>query len=989
MKEVLLSRQSGNANTSSSGGGAGVARGGASDGPSDGNLPTAQNRSVGPAVWVPTIGRTWTAANEGKTTTAKTKTKSKTTSKSRRRVGGPMRSSAPIVGFVDAPPKTAAGGSGSGGSSGGGNAAGSMPGTMPGGAGRNGDGLRVLGMIPKRGGGGTAAGNASSRERKSVEVVAVPPSAPTVSAVPSPSASAASFPFASASFASTASTATSITSSSKAARRTSLLSAEARLRVSTSTSISRKAGGRTAGIGSTASKTPGSSSSIMTTIDPSPAGAAPYGRTCGRTCGGGDGMDGASLGGDNGGVGEPFSFWSSGYDQDEYDDDDEEGKVVEGGCATGGSMGHDDWDGDGTTAGIISSGVGVGGVGGGIGGKQEGSWMSGAYRYLSGNSNSSNNNNTSTAMAMTDDATETMGMAEMMMISGSGTDRTAVVVNSNSKWSIQNVAPSAARTKSDNTHDAHEVGARAKNKVAATARSAGNGPTNGAAVPPPFSLISPVPIHASASIAVTNAFHANASSNVVSAAAATSNKIFKTTSSIKFGKAKADLTCHPVITSVDKNTTTTDAANTKRGGSVASSTDRSMDRIAALIDVLERSGKLIPMDEGEEEGADASVSISALTADATPKTGTAITTTTPTGGQGLAAYVSASSSSYNPSGNAYGLSTTRRGGTSTFASPLRLESYQHLLLDRFLPPKDVTTPNVGSGTATTGTWPIDTEMTDPFSNDPDTVKDIGSGDGATKKRARGGRGKRTKKVAKKRPGRARTGDTDVGGAITTTTATSRGRGKSGKGPARNDGRPPSLDTYLAGLNEANLKKAEVKRRALEREEEYGLASASANGVAEKGKAIEVDEDMEGEDAFSFDAYDASQPGRGAGGYPKTLATDNDGNNLAPKHCFGRKWLYEVVCEPTGALADASSKENVGPAKKKRRRVFTAAHKNGSSVIGGSTANRVTFTTIGKGAINHRICVRCRHCKDNKDCLRPSSLSDTHFYNLLVFWANNH
>ena len=813
---------------------------------------------------------------------------------------------------------------------------------MSGSAGRNGGGLRVLGIIPK--GGSTTGNTGSSRERKSA-VVAVPSAAPTVFAVPSPSASAATFPFASASFASTASTATSTTSSSKAARRTSLQSAEARLRTTTL----RKVGGRTAGIGSTASRTPGSSSSrsmtTTTTTVPSPVGAAAYGRT--YMYGGGGGVGGGVGGGGSGGEGGPFSFWSSGYDYDDdyvYDDDDGDGKVGEAGCATG-SMGHDYLNGDGTTGSCSSSsGVGMKSAGGGFGGEQEGSWMS-----------------------------------------------------------IQNVEPSAARTNSDNTYDiydAHEVGDRAMSKVAATGRPAGTGPatgtaTNGAAAPTLPSLISPVPIHTGAPTAATDVFQANTPSNAVLAvaAAATSNKIFKTTSSAKFGKAKADLTCQPVTVSANKTTTTTEAATTKNGGSGRSrGSDRSMDRMVALIDILERSGKLIPMDEGEDRDVDASVIIPALpattTATATPKARTLPNTnSTPSGGQGLAAYVSAtSSSSYTPSGNAYGLSTARKGGTSTFASPLPLEPYQHLLLDRFLPPKDVTTPNVTT-TATTGAWP--TEMTDPISADPDSVKDNGSGNGGTKKRARGGRGKRTKKVAKKKSGRGKAGDTDVGGAITTTTATSRGRGKSGKGPARNDGRPPSLDTYLAGLNEAKLKKAEVKRRALEREEEYGLASASANGVAEKGKAIEVDEDMEGEDAFSFDAYDASQPGRGAGGYPKTLATDNDGNNLAPKHCFGRKWLYEVVCEPTGALADASSKENVGPAKKKRRRVFTAAPKNGSSVVGGGAANKVTTTTIGKDATNHRICVRCRHCKDDKDCLRPSSLSDTHFYNLLVFWANNH
>jgi len=50
---------------------------------------------------------------------------------------------------------------------------------------------------------------------------------------------------------------------------------------------------------------------------------------------------------------------------------------------------------------------------------------------------------------------------------------------------------------------------------------------------------------------------------------------------------------------------------------------------------------------------------------------------------------------------------------------------------------------------------------------------------------------------------------------------------------------------------------------------------------------------------------------------------------------------------------------------------------------------VTSTTVGSGVVDHRLYIRCRHCQDGADCLRPSSLSDSHFYNLLVFWAANH
>ena len=59
------------------------------------------------------------------------------------------------------------------------------------------------------------------------------------------------------------------------------------------------------------------------------------------------------------------------------------------------------------------------------------------------------------------------------------------------------------------------------------------------------------------------------------------------------------------------------------------------------------------------------------------------------------------------------------------------------------------------------------------------------------------------------------------------------------------------------------------------------------------------------------------------------------------------------------------------------------------MAGGGASKAVTSTTIRKDAADHRLRIRCRHCRDDADCLRPSSLGDSHFYNLLCGWAANH
>ena len=319
------------------------------------------------------------------------------------------------------------------------------------------------------------------------------------------------------------------------------------------------------------------------------------------------------------------------------------------------------------------------------------------------------------------------------------------------------------------------------------------------------------------------------------------------------------------------------------------------------------------------------------------------------------------------------------GARSPNASPPAPGTYRHLLLDRFLPPLGAdsapatngTSPNpTATTTAATGTWPADAAV----ATDPHADGSAMAAATTTQKRGRGGRrGRRTKQVARKRPGRGSSGgatkkkddddddDDDIDVDV-------------------DDPVPPSLDAYLAGLAEAKLQRAQIRRRALEREE-------AAYALIEEGDEDGDDDDMEkgGDGATATAGW----------GYPTTLATDADVDNLAPKHVFGRKYLYELVCDPTTTTGTAKKvsagkptkgKAATGPAKKKRRRVFTVAPKS-SSTSGATKA--VTSTTIRKDAADHRVRIRCRHCRDDADCLRPSSLGDSHFYNLLCGWAANH
>ena len=155
-----------------------------------------------------------------------------------------------------------------------------------------------------------------------------------------------------------------------------------------------------------------------------------------------------------------------------------------------------------------------------------------------------------------------------------------------------------------------------------------------------------------------------------------------------------------------------------------------------------------------------------------------------------------------------------------------------------------------------------------------------------------------------------------------------------------------------------------------------------------------------------------------------------------QHAFGRRWLYECIREPIESTASAASatgtsaikpnatvtnteavgstsassssfnndigmsifvgdnKENVDPAaarKKKKRRTNPKTTKPASATTGSlapSLSNNNT-NTVSLASATHRLCLRCRHCRDGTDVLRPKSLSEYHFYSKIVRWSAAH
>ena len=118
---------------------------------------------------------------------------------------------------------------------------------------------------------------------------------------------------------------------------------------------------------------------------------------------------------------------------------------------------------------------------------------------------------------------------------------------------------------------------------------------------------------------------------------------------------------------------------------------------------------------------------------------------------------------------------------------------------------------------------------------------------------------------------------------------------------------------------------------------------------------------------------------------------NNANQRHEQHAFGRKYLYEIVWEEiasTLTTTSSSSKngnantkeEDGGPTKKKRRTIFPK--KKDDDVVTVTPSPRPPSGEqdgSGAAAATHRLCLRCRHCRDSADVLRPKSLSEHYFY----------
>jgi len=118
---------------------------------------------------------------------------------------------------------------------------------------------------------------------------------------------------------------------------------------------------------------------------------------------------------------------------------------------------------------------------------------------------------------------------------------------------------------------------------------------------------------------------------------------------------------------------------------------------------------------------------------------------------------------------------------------------------------------------------------------------------------------------------------------------------------------------------------------------------------------------------------------------------NNANQRHEQHAFGRKYLYEIVWEeiaststttssssPKNGNANTKADDGDGPTKKKRRTIAKKKADDGDDVV---TPRPPSGEQDGSGAAaaTHRLCLRCRHCRDSADVLRPKSLSEHYFY----------
>jgi len=130
------------------------------------------------------------------------------------------------------------------------------------------------------------------------------------------------------------------------------------------------------------------------------------------------------------------------------------------------------------------------------------------------------------------------------------------------------------------------------------------------------------------------------------------------------------------------------------------------------------------------------------------------------------------------------------------------------------------------------------------------------------------------------------------------------------------------------------------------------------------------------------------------------------NDIYEQHAFGRRHLYEIVWEPiksttsskNGNAKTKDDDDDDGPTKKKRRTILPKKKDDDDVTVtplppsgeqDGPGSGAATAVLSAATTATHRLCLRCRHCHDAADVLRPKSLSEHYFYAKIVRWSANH
>ena len=130
------------------------------------------------------------------------------------------------------------------------------------------------------------------------------------------------------------------------------------------------------------------------------------------------------------------------------------------------------------------------------------------------------------------------------------------------------------------------------------------------------------------------------------------------------------------------------------------------------------------------------------------------------------------------------------------------------------------------------------------------------------------------------------------------------------------------------------------------------------------------------------------------------------NDIYEQHAFGRRHLYEIVWEPiksttsskNGNAKTKDDDDDDGPTKKKRRTILPKKNADDDVTVtplppsgeqDGPGSGAATAVLSAATTATHRLCLRCRHCRDAADVLRPKSLSEHYFYAKIVRWSANH